>query len=141
MLKMSSFQAGLAREWPGRLEKLRDVRKKKVNRWITILEASRTHGSNFLRSRSLGLLRFPLRVSDKKKRESLLRESARMGLGIMPVYPTSINAIPELRGKIKGGAFPGAESCARELVTLPTHGYLTEDDVTELSRLIARVLG
>ena len=141
ILKMSSFQAGLARKWPGRLEKLRDVRKKKVNRWITILEASRTHGSNFLRTRSLGLLRFPLRVSDKKKRESLLRESARMGLGIMPVYPTSINAIPELRGKIKGGAFPGAESCARELVTLPTHGYLTEDDVTELSRLIARVLG
>ncbi len=141
VLRMSSFQAGLAKNWRGRLEKLRDVRKKKVNRWIAILEASRTHGSNFLRSRSLGLLRFPLRVSDRKKRESLLRESARMGLGIMPVYPTSINAIPELRGKIEGGAFPGAESCAKELVTLPTHEYLTEDDITELSSLIARVLG
>src|SRR6266581_5167957 len=138
---MSPFQAGLARNWQERLEKLRDVRKKKVNRWIAFLEASRTHGSNFLRGQSLGLPRFPLRVGDKKKRESLLRESARMGLGIMPVYPTSINAIPELKGKIEGGAFPVAESCARELVTLPTHGYLTEDDVTELSRLIARVLG
>jgi len=141
ILRMSSFQAGLAKNWRGRLEKLRDVRKKNVNRWITVLEASRTHGSNFLRSRSLGLLRFPLRVSDRKKKESLLRESARMGLGIMPVYPTSINAIPELRGKIEGGAFPVAESCARELVTLPTHGYLTEDDAMELSRLISRVLG
>jgi len=141
ILRMSSFQAGLAKNWRGRLEKLRDVRKKNVNRWITVLEASRTHGSNFLRSRSLGLLRFPLRVSDGKKQESLLRESARMGLGIMPVYPTSINAIPELRGKIEGGAFPVAESCARELVTLPTHGYLTEDDAMELSRLISRVLG
>jgi perosamine synthetase len=141
ILRMSSFQAGLAKNWRGRLEKLRDVRKKNVNRWITVLEASRTHGSNFLRSRSLGLLRFPLRVSDRKKKESLLRESARMGLGIMPAYPTSINAIPELRGKIEGGAFPVAESCARELVTLPTHGYLTEDDAMELSRLISRVLG
>src|SRR6267143_1350916 len=141
ILRMSSFQAGLAKNWRERLEKLRDVRKKKVNRWITVLEASRTHGSNFLRSRSLGLLRFPLRVSDKKKRESLLRESARLGLGLMHVYPTSINAIPELKGKIEGGAFPVAESCARELVTLPTHGYLTEDDVAELSRLILRVLG
>ncbi len=141
ILRMSSFQAGLAKNWRGRLEKLRDVRKKNVNRWITVLEASRTHGSNFLRSRSLGLLRFPLRVSDRKKKESLLRESARMGLGIMPVYPTSINAIPELRGKIEGGAFPVAESCARELVTLPTHGYLTEHDAMELSRLISRVLG
>jgi len=141
ILRMSSFQAGLAKNWRRRLEKLRDDRKKKVNRWITILEASRTRGSDFLKSRSLALLRFPLRVSDGKKRESLLRVSARMGLGIMPFYPTSINAIPELRGKIEGGAFPVAESCARELVTLPTHGYLTENDVTELSRLISRVLG
>ncbi len=141
ILRMSSFQAGVARRWRGKLEKLREVRKKNVNRWITILEASRTHGSNFLRSRSLGLLRFPLRASDEARREALLRESARMGLGIMPTYPTSINAIPELRGKIEGGAFPVAESCARELVTLPTHGYLTENDVTELSRLISRVLG
>jgi len=141
ILRMSSFQAGLARNWRERLEKLRGIRKKKVNRWITILEASGTRGSYFLRGRSLGLLRFPIRVSDKKKRESLLRESARMGLGIMPVYPTSINAIPQLRGKIEGGAFPVAESCARELVTLPTHGYLTQDDETELTRLISRVLG
>jgi perosamine synthetase len=141
ILRMSSFQAGLARNWREKLEKLRGIRKKKVNRWITILEARGTHGSDFLRGQSLGLLRFPIRVSDRKKRESLLRESARMGLGIMPVYPTSINAIPQLRGKIEGGAFPVAESCARELVTLPTHGYLTQDDETELTRLISRVLG
>jgi dTDP-4-amino-4,6-dideoxygalactose transaminase len=59
-------------------------------------------------------------------------------MGIMPVYPAPINAIPQLRGKIEGGAFPVAESCASELVTLPTHSYVTEDDVTELSKLIAR---
>jgi dTDP-4-amino-4,6-dideoxygalactose transaminase len=140
ILKMSSFQAGLARNWRRKLDILRDVRKKKVNRWIGVLEATRIHGSRILGGQALGLLRFPLRVSDKNKRESLLRESARMGMGIMPVYPTSINAIPELNGKIVGGAFPVAESCARELVTLPTHGYLTEDDITEVSRLISRVL-
>ena len=141
ILRMSSFQAGLARNWRAKLEILRDVRKKKVNRWIALLEPSRIHGSHFLTGQVLGLLRFPLRISDKKKREALLRESARRGLGIMPVYPTSIDAIPELKGKIGCGAFPFAERCARELVTLPTHGYLTEDDVTKLSRLISRVLG
>ena len=141
ILKMSSFQAGLARNWRGKLEKLRDARRKKTDRWIAILEASRNHGSYVLGGQSPGLLRFPIRLSDKKNRESLLRESARQGMGIMPVYPTSINAIPELRGKIEGGAFPVAESCASELVTLPTHGYLTEDDITELSKLISRALG
>jgi len=141
ILKMSSFQAGLARHWRERLAILRDVRKKKVNRWIAVLEASGIHGSHFLGGQFLGLLRFPLRISDRKKRETLLRESDGGGLGIMPVYPTSINAIPELKGKFGGGAFPVAESCARELVTLPTHGYLTDDDVSKLSGLISRVLG
>ena len=141
ILKLSSFQAGLTRNWQQKLEKLREIRKRKVNRWIDILEAGGNDGSDLAGSRSLGLLRLPLRVSDEKKRAALLRESAQMGLGIMPVYPTSIDAIPELRGMIKGGQFPVAESYARELVTLPTHGYLTENDVTELSRLISRVLG
>jgi perosamine synthetase len=141
ILKMSSFQAGLARNWRERLEILRDVRKKRVSRWIAILEASRICGSRFLGGQLPGLLRFPLRISDKKKRESLLRKSAERGLGIMPVYPTSINAIPELKGKVEGGAaFPVAESCARELVTLPTHGYLAEDDVSTIGGHIARVL-
>ena len=87
-----------------------------------------------------GLLRFPLRIRDKNKRESLLCESARLGLGIMPVYPTPINAIPELKGIIGGGEFPVAESCAKELVTLPTHGYLTEREVTVVRRLLSRAL-
>ena len=140
ILRMSSFQAGLARRWREKLEKLRVARKKNANRWIAILDASRNHESCFLRAQSLGLLRFPLRVGEKKKRDTLLKESARMGLGIMSVYPTSIDAIPELSGKIEGREFPVAERCARELVTLPTHGYLTERDVMELCRLISRVV-
>jgi len=141
ILRMSSFQAGLTRNWRAKLEILRDVRKEKVNRWITVLQAGRIYGSHFLNGQALGLLRFPLRIADRTKREALLRESAGRGLGIMPVYPTSINAIPELKGKLEGGTFPVAESCARELVTLPTHGYLTEDDVSKIGRLVSRVLG
>jgi len=141
ILKMSSFQAGLARNWQTKLEKLRQVRKNWVNRWIAILEANRNHGSSYFGGQSLGLLRFPIRVSDRKKRETLLHESERLGLGIMPVYPTSIDAIPELRGKVAAGAFPVAEGCARELVTLPTHAYLTEGDVTEISGLVSSILG
>jgi dTDP-4-amino-4,6-dideoxygalactose transaminase len=141
MLKMSSFQAGLASNWRERLEMLRNDRKKNVSRWIALLESSRIRGSHFLSGQLLALPRFPLRIRDKKKRESLLRESAGRGLGIMPVYPTSINAIPGLKGRIDAGAFPVAESCAREVVTLPTHGYLTEDDVSKLRGLISRILG
>jgi dTDP-4-amino-4,6-dideoxygalactose transaminase len=138
---MSSFQAGLARNWRERLEVMRQVRKKTAGMWVAILDASRVHGSHLVRGRLPGLLRFPLKVGDKEKRTSLLRESAASGLGIMPVYPASIDAIPELKGSIEGGPFPVAERCASELVTLPTHGYLTEDDVSRIGRLVSRVLG
>lgn len=141
ILRMSSFQAGLARNWLARLQKLRDGRKEKVKRWIAVLEAQGIHGLQFPdRQGGVGLIRFPVRVSDVEKRESLLRESARRGVGVMPVYPDSIARLPELRGLLDGERFPVAESYARELVTLPTHDYLTQKDITEVGRLLTTAL-
>jgi dTDP-4-amino-4,6-dideoxygalactose transaminase len=138
---MSSFQAGLAGHWRKKLAELREVRSRNVTRWIAALDPAGQKESPLLNGRSLGLPRLPLRIRDAQARESLLRESAERGLGIMPVYPTSIAAIPELRGMFGDAAFPVAERCARELVTLPTHAYLTEDDVCRLGPLVSRALG
>lgn len=140
ILKMSSFQAGLAVNWAERLRRLRDARKANVKRWRGILEEIGDRDSWHEHSQSIGLLRYPIRVRDADRRKSLLQESANRGAGVAPVYPKSINCLSELRGKIPAQACPVAESCARELVTLPTHGYLTEDDVTEISVLVSRVL-
>ena len=139
--RMSSFQAGLARHWRNKLEELRQVRRRNVTRWIAALDAAGQKESPLPNGRALGLPRLPLRIRDARARESLLRESAARGLGIMPVYPTSIAAIPELKGTFGDAAFPVADRCARELVTLPTHAYLTEDDVCRLGRLVSRALG
>ena len=138
--RMSSFQAGLARQWRKRLEEQRAVRKSNVTRWMAALDAPGQRPSPFAGIRALGLPRVPLRISDTRARESLLRESALQGLGIMPVYPTSIAAIPELRDGLGDGAFPVADRCARELVTLPTHAYLGADDFGKLGRLVSRAL-
>ena len=141
MLKMSAFQAGLASDWRKKLEASQDVRRNRVQRWSVILEAAGIRGLRLPAGRLPALLRFPLRISDSRQREILLRESSGSGLGVMPAYPTSIDAIPEVREMIAGGNFPVAERCASELVTLPTHGYLTEKDVSALGDLVARVLG
>jgi dTDP-4-amino-4,6-dideoxygalactose transaminase len=140
ILKMSSFQAGLARNWRARLETLRDARRKNVDGWIAALEASVGRVAFFPERQSPGLLRFPVRLRDTKNRACVLRESVRKGMGVTPVYPTAIDAIPELRGKIEGATFPVAERCASELVTLPTHGYLRQNDVRDISRLLAPAL-
>jgi perosamine synthetase len=138
ILQMSSFQAGLTRNWQRKLEKLQEIRKCNVNGWIDILKPARNPRSILPGSQSLALLRLPLKVADERKRGALLRDSARAGLGIMPAYPTSIDAIPELKGTVDDGKFPVAEGHAKELVTLPTHGYVTQEDMTAIARLLFR---
>jgi perosamine synthetase len=140
ILRMSSFQAGLTLRWRERLRKFHEVRKKNVNRWMTFFEATGNQGLCFSRARSLGLLRFPIRVRDDKNRKALLQDAASKYAGVMPVYPQSINRLVELRGKILPEAFPVAESCARELITLPTHVYVDEDDVRNIGNLVSRSL-
>lgn len=140
VLRMSPFQAGLAAKWRERLENLRYIRKRNVNRWINVLDANKKSNLYFKPSSSLGLLRFPIKIRDILKRESLLRESAKLGLGVALVYPDSINYIPELRGDLKDQESPVAERFAKELVTLPTHEYLTQNDILKVSRFLSHAL-
>jgi len=134
MLRMSPFQAGLTVNWCEKLEQMRDSRRRNVSRWIAVLQANEKPGSCFRVGPSMGLLRFPIRVHDNERRRSLLKEGALNGLGIMTVYPDSINHLPGL--SIRGKTFPVAESVARQLVTLPTHNYVTQNDVTAIGRLL-----
>lgn len=141
MLRMSSFQAGLTANWRERLQSMRDARRTNVRRWMELLEETGNRGiCSHLLPQPLGLLRFPIRVRDSEKRKTLLHESANKGVGVMSVYPESINRLTELRGEIPAQACPVAESCARELVTLPTHPFLTQKDVTVLRQLLAPAL-
>jgi dTDP-4-amino-4,6-dideoxygalactose transaminase len=139
IMRMSAFQAGLAKHWRQRLEEQREVRRRNVTRWISALDTA--GASALLGGRGLGVPRLPLRIRDARARQSLLRESAATGLGIMPVYPSSIAAIPQLKGTFGDATFPVADGCAEELVTLPTHAYLTEDDVCRLGRRVSHALG
>jgi perosamine synthetase len=138
--KMSSFQAGLAARWRERLQNMREARKANVRRWRAMLEEMGNIGALLDYSQSSGLLRYPVRVRDAARRESLLRESKDRGVGIAPVYPESINRLSELKGKIAAQACPVAEGCARELVTLPTHAYLNQKDVEAVRDLLVHAL-
>jgi dTDP-4-amino-4,6-dideoxygalactose transaminase len=141
MRAMCALQAGLARNWRSRLEGLRAERKAKAQRWAGVLErlgvpVPRSH----LGARP-ALLRFPLRVADAAARGRLLREAASRGLGVMPAYPASIDAIPELQAMLGPREYPVAGRCARELVTLPTHRLVAEGDFLALEALLAHELG
>jgi dTDP-4-amino-4,6-dideoxygalactose transaminase len=138
IVKMTPSQAGLASGWQRRIEDFRGARARGADRWHAILDESKTYRPCIRAGDATGLLRFPIRVPDKARRESLLGESDRRGLGVMPAYPTSIDAIPEVRGMIKDTEFPVAARLAREIVTLPTHGYVGDKDIAELRAVIQR---
>ncbi|MGH8468030.1 MAG: DegT/DnrJ/EryC1/StrS family aminotransferase [Gammaproteobacteria bacterium] len=134
--RMSSYQAGLARHWRKRLLELHDGREKNVNRWIDILKSQGIWQQHCQNWQGRGLIRFPVKYSNVEYREFILKECVKRGLGVMPVYPDSIGGIPDLQSQIGARNFPIADSCTRELITLPTHAYLTERDVMEISGLL-----
>jgi len=134
MLRMSSFQAGLAARWRERVRNVRDARTRNVQRWMEILGETAMPPR---KPRTPALLRLPVRIRDASRRSTLLQESARRGAGIMPAYPGPIHHITELKGAVSAGPFPVAESCAREIVTLPTHQYVAAKDIESIRRLLA----
>lgn len=140
VLKMSPFQAGVTRNWQSRLQRHRADRRSRVAQWLGFLERSGHAHVARVDGRDLGLIRMPIRIPDAGSREALLESSEREGMGVMPVYPTSIDEIPELRDAFNGEVCAEARRCARELVTLPTHGFVGEDDMAKLQETVGRAL-
>lgn len=140
ILRMSPFQAGMAVNWVERLARMRAARTAHATRWREFLARIGCLGAGAASPGAGGLLRFPLRVPDADRRMRLLAASARHGSGIAPAYPRSINRLPELSGTLDRLSCPVAERCAEELVTLPTHQYVTGRDMAKLSALVSQAL-
>lgn len=88
-----------------------------------------------------GALRYPILVSGGRR--ALGREGPVRRLGIETSYP---RVLPDLEaaarwGRGDGAEWPGARRLVRELVTLPTHSGVTEDDfarIVDLMQTVAR---
>ena len=116
---------------------MRETRKANAMQWLAVLKDAGEPDSGLVRPPCPGLVRFAARIRDAARRSDLLRESERLGAGIAPSYPRSINRLVELRDEIPAQDCPAAERCARELVTLPTHGYVAKRDVAAIRGLLA----
>jgi perosamine synthetase len=70
-----------------------------------------------------GTLRFPVLVKDAGHREKILSEGIGRGWGLTGMYPTALNAIPQLP-QLANDKLTGAEMIAQSIITLPTHRFL-----------------
>jgi dTDP-4-amino-4,6-dideoxygalactose transaminase len=138
MRKMSAFQAGLTRGWKRKLLGFRANRAEKARALLGRLELMDMGPSWFSGEGLPDLIRLPLRIDSTGRREFILSESVRMGLGISRTYPDSVAGIPELRAGFNPGRYPVSREKAETIITLPVHPYVTESDMDRIADLLKR---
>ena len=128
MKKMSSFQAGLTKDW---VEKLRLFRQVRHTNTIGLLPILDVEGFNLFVERHADvpdLIRFPAEMQDDQVRTVFMDISNQRGQGIAIAYPNTINKIPELTSMFKDENYPLAEKRSKRLITFPLHPFLTRKD-------------
>jgi len=139
---MSKFQEQLAsRLLPG-LDRLVALRQRNAGRLCRALSelpglsiVSPAQGKN-------GCLRLPILVKDSVRRNRMLRELQREGLGTTCGYPLPLSNLPELRSKLTGlaGQFPVARQISEQLITLPTHPDVTDNDMDRMVEVLRQCI-
>ena len=131
--RMDGVRAGLLSGWQTRLD---DCNR---NRCIQCQGFLCRHSSNghVIKSEVCQkpvYLRLPVLLRSKQAKERVCALSKQHGLGISPLYPTTIQDIPELRGRLLDKELPGATVVADRLVTVPVHhlvGYRDRENICD----------
>ena len=95
------------------------------------------------RERDTGaFLRLPVLVPTPKVKCRLLVELRRRGLGSTEGYPLPLSKVSTLRGFLSKAdqEYPVAEEVSRRLITLPTHVWVTDQDIADMTKTVATCL-
>jgi dTDP-4-amino-4,6-dideoxygalactose transaminase len=86
-----------------------------------------------------GFLRFPLRLP--RGMASLRSEERARMLGIASTYPAILPQLPQIAGRRvdSRSVFPGATKLVEQLITLPTHSFVSMRDVEDILRLLRAI--
>jgi dTDP-4-amino-4,6-dideoxygalactose transaminase len=110
---------------------------------VRLLEAARAAGFATIEpapGAEPGYLRLPLLDTGPSMRT---RARAARALGIFPGYPVPLAQLPGFAPRVRNrdAAFPGAQTLAGRLATLPAHSLLTEADLSRLERWLTALAG
>jgi perosamine synthetase len=127
--RLSGMKAGLLRDWRSRLARSNKVRSETAGYFSRQLRVRTGDRS------SVPYLRFPIVLSTSKARETLYARSQKRGLGLSAGYPTAVSDIPDIPFSCNARQFPSARRVAQNLLTLPTHHWLSEKDKSAIADL------
>jgi dTDP-4-amino-4,6-dideoxygalactose transaminase len=138
--KFSAFQAGLARGWVERLSDLRERRRANAQFWQESINKENYRTFSIQGEEDPDFLRFPVVVKDCALRSNLLLQGNRLGLGIAPGYPDTIDGIPEIKPVVSGLDFTEARYVANRVMTLPVHPLLSPKDKSRTVNLLMKAV-
>ena len=132
---MSKVEAGLMARWRERLEQANAARLEgslhlihRVPPWSSIPRARV--------GEQISYLRLPVMMESKQDKDRLCALSVRYGFGISPLYPTAVQHIPELQGRVEPRGSPGAQQVSERLVTLPVHELVSGQDRERICKML-----
>lgn len=127
--RLTAAQASVGLQQLARLDQYNQARR---NRALQMIDHLRSITSLQFFSDSLGdatYLRLPLLARTAALREEFYQRLWEAGIGVGRLYQKTIG---EFFPQLNLGSFPNAESIAQRLLTLPTHHYLSDNDVERI---------
>jgi dTDP-4-amino-4,6-dideoxygalactose transaminase len=129
----SAAQAGLGHSLLGRLDAINAARSQRAARLLEALEG--IPGLRFpqvVDGAEPIYVRLPLLVTGEERRNRLFDELRAAGIGVGKMYRQPLPVIfPDLDRD--GEPYPGARAIAAQLLTLPTHHYVTDADIVRIA--------
>lgn len=81
-------------------------------------------------------LRFPVLAEDSRTRAVLLSELERRGMGATASFPRSIADLDEIKSIVSSSAAVNGRAVAERIMTLPTHPFVTADDIHKIAHVL-----
>jgi len=133
--RMDEVRACQLAGWDRRLTKANRDRVASAGRLLTGLDQNLDNLQPIMHPDGI-YLRLPILLRDRFAKREACSRSQEYGAGISSSYPTTVQDIPELVGRIIARTCPGAQEVVERLVTLPTHEFVTDSDRVKIRRIL-----
>ena len=120
--RLSGLKAGVLHNWRKQLARSNRTRSETAAYFCRRLHLELPPGP------SHPYLRLPVLASTPQEKQRIHAISEARGLGLSVAYPAPVSEIPEMRAVANGHRFPHACQVAGNLVTFPTHHWLSDND-------------
>jgi dTDP-4-amino-4,6-dideoxygalactose transaminase len=135
--KLSPIHAELANNWQSRLQSSRRTRQNNVRHFLNLEQNKFESKFSSCFNKEQSLIRLPALVNSKIIRDTITASAHKRGLGIMPSYPAPVNEIQELADAFFGEEYPIAKILSEQLLTIPTHEYIEDDDYKKICSFLS----